>query len=148
MSHLFQFVSSVRSSSVYQPMSPPRTFPLLIRRQNIFDPPRVLTHPHKDIRKSWLCAARSKRCDPRQVPPTVPQVALQRAAAVSHTSASLGLPQAWTSTKMTRPYFDPVLESVNLAASLIPNHTHGDLVKSWLECSIVNSLTPTSGDTS
>ena len=28
-----------------------------------------------------------------------------------HTSASLGLPQAWTSTKMTRPYFDPVLKS-------------------------------------
>ena len=78
---------------------------------------------------------------------THPQVALQRAAAVSlrchcyqngrlrkwfglkkiprrrktfgmmmvkksyHTSASLGLPQAWTSTKMTRPYFDPVLKS-------------------------------------
>ena len=64
----------------------------------------IRSHPHKDIRKSWLCAARSKRCDPSQVPPTVlkcqklqnnifwdigqrswthPQVALQRAAAVS-----------------------------------------------------------------
>ena len=31
-----------------------------------------------------------------------------------HTSASLGLPQAWTSTKMTRPYFDPVLKSKEL----------------------------------
>ena len=31
-----------------------------------------------------------------------------------HTSASLGLPQAWTSTKMTRPYFDPVLKSKQL----------------------------------
>lgn len=48
---------------------------------------------------------------------------------------------------MTSPNLDPVLESVNLAASLVPNYPHGNLVKSWLKGSIVDGLTPASGNT-
>ena len=33
----------------------------------------IESHPHEDVRKSWLCASRSERCDPCQVPPPVLQ---------------------------------------------------------------------------
>jgi len=42
---------------------------------------------------------------------------------------------------------DPILQVINLAASLVSDYTHRNLVKSLLEGSIMDSLTPSSGNT-